>query len=74
VRDGNPNLEAAMHHIYYSKTFITGILKGLTVHSTLTYPTVEHCAKAIYIGKQGRDCITGTKWIITDASFQNYSR
>lgn len=63
-----------MTTIYFSKTFLSGHLTGLTVHGHLAYPTVETCAKMVHVGKTGKDYGTKARWIITDASFQNYAR
>ena len=63
-----------MTTIYFTKTFTSGNLKGLSVPQKLSYPTVEQCAKVIHTGKTGKDIITKAKWIITDCSFQNYQR
>jgi hypothetical protein len=63
-----------MTTIYFTKKFTSGILTGLSAICSLTYPTATECADAIYVGKKGKDCLTGTRWIVTDASFQNYAR
>ena len=63
-----------MKTIYFTKLFLTGNLKDLSATCWVSYPTVEDCAKRIYIGKKGIDAITKARWIVTDASFQKYQR
>lgn len=63
----------ALVTLYCSKTFLTGTLKGLTVPMVLKNISLE-TATRFAVGSKGKDCITKSKWIITDASFQNYHR
>lgn len=60
--------------IYFTKRFTSGTLKGISVIQQVSCPTVERCAKVGRIGREGKDVITGAKWVITDSSFQNYRR
>lgn len=64
-----------MNTIYFTKRFTSGLLTGLSVVTALNadLPT-EELAKIIHKGVRGKDAITGSKWIVTDASFQNYKR
>ena len=71
-----------MATIYYTKRFDSGVLKGLrsSVQSLTCLgevngrSEVQRCADAVYVGKRGKDIITGTRYTIVDASFQNYAR
>ena len=63
-----------MQTVYYRKHFLSGNLTGLTVPCSLSYPTVSACATTIYIGKRGTDWGTRSQWIVTDASFQSFTR
>ncbi len=65
-----------LHTIYFTKRFVSGILIGLAVNSSITFDGkfLAKMAKRYARGSKGRDCITGDKWIVTDASFQNYVR
>lgn len=64
-----------MTTIYFTKRFLTGLLKGLSYKTSITFDTARlaKMAKAYRRGAHGSDCLTGTKWIITDASFQSYT-
>ncbi len=63
---------APLQTVYYSKLFTSGTLKGLTVHQSVC--ASPSTLKGIRIGAKGSDCITRAKWIIVDASYQNYIR
>ena len=63
-----------MTRIYFTKRFTGGILKGLSINDSTWFDTPERASKAYHIGKRGRDTITRTPWVITDASFQKYDR
>ena len=58
--------------LYFSKRFTSGLLKGITIHGSVYGPpiTLKHFA----IGTKGHDWHSGAKWVIVDASFQNYAR
>lgn len=58
--------------LYYSKRFDSGLLKGLTVHQSVT--ASESSLKHLRVGSKGRDTITRSRWTIVDASYQNYVR
>lgn len=64
--------------LYFSKMFLSGTLKGLVVHSLISYPksdTNRNYWNQIYRkGTRGRDIFPRAKWEIVDASFQNYVR
>ncbi len=66
------NGAGALQTLYYSKRFTSGLLKGLTVHQSVTASMSS--LKGIHIGATGKDYGTCAKWIIVDASFQNYVR
>lgn len=57
--------------LYFSKLFTSGLLKGITVHEHITASpsTLAHFT----IGHKGRS-ITGARFVIVDASYQNYVR
>lgn len=61
-----------MTTIYFTKTFTSGLLKGISVVSNRSFPTVQKCADFAKIGRKGKDIITKDQWVITDRSFQNY--
>lgn len=62
-----------MKTIYFTKLFKSGVLKGLCHTSQASFSELSSCA--LYkIGATGKDVITGTKWVIVDASFQKYAR
>lgn len=65
-----------MDTIYFTKRFLTGNLAGLSVTSHLRFDRlrVAEVTRKLRIGSKGRDCITKDRWIVTDASFQNYAR
>lgn len=58
--------------IYFTKQFTSGPLKGLAVTQSVTGSPVT-LAK-FRKGETGRDIMTRDRWVITDASFQNYVR
>jgi hypothetical protein len=58
--------------IYYSKRFLSGNLTGLTVHQSMT--ASPSTLANIRIGAKGKDYGTRARWIIVDASYQNYAR
>ena len=62
--------------IYYSKRFDSGLLKGITVHGSISFPAecFDYYAKRFRKGTTGHETITRAKFTITDASFQNYRR
>lgn len=62
--------------IYFTKRFTSGTLKGISVVAHIEFPNeqVGYYAGKFCKGISGRDCITKDRWIITDASFQNYKR
>lgn len=65
----------ALQTIYFTKRFDSGLLKGLSVNTKVTLDRsnawiIKHYSK----GHKGKDVITGDKWTVTDASFQNYAR
>jgi hypothetical protein len=62
-----------MQTIYFTKTFTSGTLKGLSVIGKGYIRKSEDIAR-YRIGAKGQDCMTRDKWIVTDASFQNYAR
>jgi len=66
----------AITTIYFTKKFLSGCLKGLEHTTALKVDStrVPAVSKRYRVGKRGTDCITKHRWIITDASFQNYSR
>lgn len=59
-----------MQTIYYTKTFTSGLLKGISVTEKVTKSDVSFWR----IGRTGEDYGTRARWVITDASFQNYAR
>ena len=62
-----------MQTLYFSKTFTSGLLKGLTTHGKISFPTIEGCdgwLKAI----KAKAAKGKLPYQITDASFQNYTR
>lgn len=63
-------------HIYYTKRFLSGMLKGLEVPCSISFPKVSTAdyAKRYRVGVKGRDCLTESRFLIVDASFQNYQR
>ena len=67
-----------MATIYFTKRFDSGVLKGLTYNSAITFPdgeeSLRHYTAAFHRGAKGRDAITKTRYTIIDASFQNYQR
>lgn len=63
-----------MPRIYYSKLFLSGLLKGLVVPTESWAMSEAEAAKRWYIGKEGRDIITKAQYRIVDASFQKYAR
>ena len=63
-----------METIYYTKRFTSENLKGIAILDKVSFSSAAQCAKAVYIGKTGKDYGTNDKWIIEDASFQNYKR
>ena len=62
--------------IYYTKRFTSGNLRGLSVnlHVSFDDKRTQQMAKRFRRGAIGSDAITGDKYVITDASFQNYVR
>jgi len=62
--------------LYFTKRFDSGLLQGLSVHSSISFPASEtvRYSKRFQRGATGRDLITKARWTITDASFQNYVR
>jgi len=58
--------------IYFSKLFLSGDLKGITVHSQLT-GSPSTCRR-IQIHKEGKDIITKARYRIVDAAYQKYTR
>jgi hypothetical protein len=59
-----------LHTIYYTKLFTSGNLKGIVVHQKISTSFPDDFRK----GKTGKDLFTKDKWIIVDASYQNYIR
>ena len=59
-----------MDTIYYTKLFLTGNLKGISINTQVITDFPMKYAK----WTKGKDVITGDKFQITCASFQNYSR
>ena len=71
----NAKGETAMQTVYYTKRFTSGPLTGLSVNTSLTLDTTPAIAYARFrIGTTGRDALTGSRFTISDFSFQNYSR
>lgn len=64
--------DANLQTLYYSKRFTSGLLKGLTVHNHLT--ASPKTLRSFRIGTIGRDALTRDRYVIVDASFQNYVR
>lgn len=64
--------------VYYSKTFQSGTLKGLTVHQELSFADNDAAFRfAKVIGdknKVHRDLITNDAYRVTDLAFQKYAR
>ena len=62
--------------IYFTKRFTSGLLTGISVNARVSFDQARLAtmAKRYTRGSKGRDCLTGDKWIVTDASFQNYVR
>ena len=61
-----------MNTIYFSKRFLSGTLKGLTVHQSVTGS--PRTLASFVKGHTGRDAVTRAKFVIVDASYQNYVR
>lgn len=59
-----------MTRIYYSKLFLSGLLRGLVVPTESWAMTPEEAAARWHVGMEGRDCITKSRFRIVDASFQ----
>lgn len=65
-----------MATIHYTKRFLTGTLKGISITRSISFPesSLARYAKAFSKGRKGSDCVTHARWEITDASFQSYVR
>jgi hypothetical protein len=61
-----------MTTLYFTKRFTSGTLTGLTVHGSVT--ASAQTLKAYRLHATGRDYGTRAKWVIVDASCQNYQR
>ena len=62
----------ALRTIYYSKLFLSGNLKGITVHCEMTGSPIT--LSRIKMHKEGKEVITNAKYRITDVSYQKYTR
>lgn len=63
---------AALQTIYFAKTFTSGKLKGLAVQGSITGTPLF--LRGFRLHATGRDMVTGSRWVITDASFQSFAR
>jgi len=65
-----------MDTIYYTKRFTSGLLNGISVYGKLAFDPIRmaEVVKRIHTGARGRDIFTKDRWVIVDASFQNYVR
>lgn len=63
-----------MERIYVTKLFLTGNLKGLAIKDSVTGSDAGRLAKFWHVGREYRECGTGSRVRIVDASFQNYAR
>lgn len=58
--------------LYFSKRFTSGLLKGITVHEKITGS--PETLKWYRIGSTGQNFGTKSRWVIVDASYQEYAR
>ena len=63
-----------METVYFTKEFTKGFLKGIRIIESISFPTVEDCARFAVVGREVKKPIGGSPYKIVDASFQNYSR
>lgn len=62
-------------HLYVRKLFTAGLLKGMSIVAAIPFPDVY--TAAAFAGKHRSEPVKsfgGAKYIIADASFQNFAR
>ena len=76
IMENEMNNEQTPTTLYFTKRFLTGTLKGLSVQTHISFPAdrTAYYAKAFAKGTKGKEVITSNRYVITAASFQNYAR
>lgn len=59
--------------LYFSRRWLTGHLKGLVTHETVSGDSLERL-RPFGVGRKGRDPFSKDPYEVVDASFQNYRR
>lgn len=57
--------------LYFTKRFMSGVLKGISVNESMTFVSVEAAADFLKVMRKGSKRVD---WKIVDASFQKYWR
>lgn len=60
-----------MTTLYFTKRFISGVLKGISVNESMSFVSVEAAADFLKVMRKGSKRVD---WKIVDASFQKYWR
>jgi len=73
MSDQSARWRDAMVTLYFTRLFTRGVLKGLTHHDSISYPSAERCLSwvAAINAKEARGRL---EYRVIDRSFQNYVR